>query len=107
MAMGLGFSLVAEAAAMRWTFPSSFGATICCPSIGLDSGGCNSSPSDDVDDRADWVRLKNFEDVTSDEETGKDERVVILGRGGGWIVAPAIVAGGDVGAEWEALDQGV
>lgn len=43
--------------------------------------GGTSSPYDDVEERADCVRLKKREEATSLDETGEEERVVVLRRG--------------------------
>jgi hypothetical protein len=41
-----------------------------------------SSAKEDVDECAEWLRWKNFDEATS-EETGEEDRVVVLGRG--WL----------------------
>lgn len=53
--------------------------------LGNGGSGIISSPNEEVDERADWVRLKNREESTSEE--CEDERVVVLGRG------PVVVEG--------------
>ena len=47
--------------------------------IGDLGNGGSSSPNEEVEERAEYERLKNWEEATSEE--GEDERVVVLGRG--------------------------
>lgn len=50
---------------------------MCRPTNLFGIGGI--SPSEEVEERWDCVRTKNFDDATS-EDTGEEERVVVLGR---------------------------